>query len=66
MELYYSLLPQAGEGLGMRGYAVQMHCALLNDPHPSPLPPAGEGIFEAMNLYRSAPKENENDLRKLD
>jgi hypothetical protein len=38
-----SLLPRAGEGLGMRG-ARKTSCGLGNPPHPPlPLPPAGEG-----------------------
>ncbi len=42
-----SLLPQAGEGLGMRvswhNRSLQPGSALHHHPHPNPLPPAGEG-----------------------
>ncbi len=49
--LLYPLLPQAGEGLGMRGYAMKKNVTLLNVPHPSPLPPTGEGRRVSLREY---------------
>lgn len=44
----FSLLPQAGEGLGMRGFAMEIGYLVFGaphpNPHPNPLPPAGEGM----------------------
>jgi hypothetical protein len=40
---FYSLLPQAGEGLGMRGCEYKVSVCQLDIPHPNPSPACGRG-----------------------
>jgi hypothetical protein len=40
---FYSLRPQAGEGLGMRGYENIVRVQKLDNPHPNPSPACGRG-----------------------
>jgi hypothetical protein len=53
MSAVHSLLPQAGEGLGMRGGENLITILQLNDPHPNPLPLTGEGACAA--FYKWTP-----------
>ena len=42
----YSLLPQAGEGLGMRVCEYKINMSKFAIPHPNPSPARGRGAYE--------------------